>query len=220
MPHDAVTSVKGSNAHTRIWTRRRIGLKRDKFQNEILEPLMSHVAARHMKRNFGLIIAAICGRSTMFPVQTNYKHYCKTPTFQIFSAELTRMCLQPSYEGIITKTQTVMPTSIKLEDRIIPVYPTWNERYGIPRHIIAKLEECLKSNGVDSASFTHDGGEIQLTEPFLRAIAYFATDPIIWGDTIRPMTHVPMNLRLKEDLPDYITKKQSGRSRGRPRKSL
>lgn len=201
----------------RVWTDRSSGIPVQTLQDSLVKPVMAHVAARHIKRQFGLAIIAICGRAQTFPYHEHYSKHCTTPTFQAFSALVTNWGLQPAYDGEVTKTQTVLPSEEPLEQCVLPVYPTFTAENKIPQKVLdAWTAEC-KRRGVNPDLFLRTGGHVQLTRPFLQACAYFATDESLWGQRNKPLKYVPMHLRDEKDLPTRIVN-SAKRGRGRPRK--
>ncbi len=174
---------------------------------------MGHVAAKHLKRNFGMVIAAVCGRASIFPYKASYSESCATSPLQTFGSELHRYGLEPAYNG---NSKGVPPTILALHETTLPVYPTWNGDFGVPAKVLDRFSVLARHYGIDEQPFFETGGSVALTRPFLQMVAYFSSDRILWGE-LRPLAYVPMDLREMQDLPARIQNKQLRRGVGRPR---
>lgn len=209
----------------RHWTSRKIAIPIEEFMERVIEPIMSQVAAGNLKKNLGMVVAAMCARSTNFPYE-NYRSKCKTNPLQTLSADLTRYHKHPAYEGKKANVASkIMPSQISLDQVVVPVYPTWNADYNIPSAVIQRLVALCNQYGIDHTLFTTTGGEITLSNNFLKVAAYFASDKgldresHIWGD-MKPISHVPAEFLEEQDKPSYLRKPSVPGKRGRPRKSV
>jgi hypothetical protein len=182
------------------------------FLNQIMKPLMQKVAAGQIKKNLAMTVGAICGNISMLPMQEFYTG--KTHPFQTMSSHLSRYKCQPNDVG---------PDESPLEDTKIQVFPIMNSENEVPQRVVERFSKLCESEGIDPKIFTTTGGEIPLSQGFLRVVTYFGSDKgldlvdSIWGG-IKPLKHVSADLLLERDLPSRM-KKIEGRKRGRPKKN-
>lgn len=182
------------------------------FYETIVFPVMQHVAAKNIKKNMAMTVSALCGCINFLPIHDEYTG--TTSPFQTFSSTLTRRMIQPAYKGQApTKSQSIKPTTSSLENTVIPVYPQLTLEHGVPKRVIDRFVQLCRKYKVNHRLFTETGGEIALTENFLKVISYWASDQglseedQIWG-SIKPMRYVPSRWLDEKDLPAYAKKRR------------
>lgn len=208
--------------HKKNYVKRSPAIPNSLFIQQIVRPIMQQVAAKRIKKNLGMTIAALCGAIDLLPIHEKYQG--KTNPFQTFSSNLTRYKEQPAYDGEqVTEAKQILPSKKELQEVTLPVYPLMNREHGVPQEVINRWVELCNLYGIDHTMFTETGGTIRLSDEFLRAVAYFATDKgleenqHIWGK-IKPMSYVPTKLLDPQDLPERLRNRIPGRRPGRPKK--
>jgi hypothetical protein len=129
---------------------RRTGVDKGQFHHSVVRPIMGQVAAKRIKRQFGLVIAAVCGRAAIFPIHASYSEYHTTSPIQTFSSEVCRAGLDPDYNYTGTG---VPPADNPLHLTTVPVYPTWNGDYAVPKAIMDRFRILSDKYGIDAQPF-------------------------------------------------------------------
>lgn len=164
------------NKSSRTWTSRKAAVPVKEFMATIVEPIMGQVAAKHLKKNLGLVIAGVCGR-----ISSLY-HTTATPPLQTFSADVSRFNKQPAYHGETPEgSKQVCPSEFAAYEIQIPVHAQFNEQFNTPQNVIDCFVSLCTKHGIDSEMFTSSGGSINLSENFIELIREFAGNPEIWG---------------------------------------
>lgn len=208
----------------RSYIRREPIIPFDQFVETIVTPLMEHVAAKNIKKNHGMTIAALCGCIDFLPIHQDYTG--STNPFQTFSSTLTRKLIQPAYDSENqSKAQKISPSQKTLEETVIPVYPQLTAECGVPPKVINRFIQLCNKYNVNHSLFTETGGEISLSKNFLTVVSYWASDQgvdyenRIWNN-IKPMKYVPLKWLDEADLPQYVKNKALQRKRGRPKTKI
>lgn len=193
------------------YIKRETSVPLDTFIKTIAQPIMQKVAAKQLKKNLGLVVSALCGGIKFFPIQTEYTG--NTNPLQTLSSHLSHYKCQPNH---------LEPNYSNIEDLEILVYPNLNEQNNIPHFVIDRFVSLCDKYHVDHSIFTQRGGKIKLTKNLLKVAAYFASDKglepekCIWG-TIKPLSHIHIDLLEEEDIAQIIKNRVPGRKKGRPR---
>lgn len=193
----------------RQWTRREAVIPLQQFGEKILQPIMGLVNAKRIPKNVGMIVAALCGRPSVFPTP-EYLESCSSNPLQTMNADITKL-----------KLDTVAANDTDPCNVVIPVYPTLND---LSDKQIARFKDLCSQYNVHADMFFDIGGTINLDSDFLKLCCYFATDKglteeeSIW-DGMKPMKRIPVGLLEPADRPTPKERPPTGKKRGRPRKN-
>ncbi len=177
------------------YTRRKTAVPTKEYMETIIKPLMEQVAKKNIKKNIALSIAAVAGGINFLPYQLDYTG--NSNPIQTLSSYVTLYKFQP---------KNMANNNENLEDISIPVFPMMNKKYNVPNKVIERFTNLCNKYNIDSTIFTTTGGEIKLTNNFIKTIVYFCSDKglnkhdEIWG-AIKPIKNVPIELLENEDRP-------------------
>lgn len=177
------------------YTRRKTAIPTKEFMEKIIKPLMEQVEKKRIKKNIALSIAAVTGGINFLPYQIDYTG--KSNPIQTLSSYITTYKFQ---------TKKTKDDNTKLEDISIPVFPMMNKDFNIPNKVIQRFVDLCNKYNIDSTIFTTKGGEIKLTNNFIKTIVYFCSDKgiskheEIWGE-IKPIKNIPIELLENEHKP-------------------
>ena len=175
----AMAPPKFEMADKKRYVKRSSTVDVEQFLNTIVRPILSHVVSKDMKKNLGFTVAALCGHINMLPIHADYAG--KTNPFQTFSSVLSRKPLH--VDAAVTP----------MAETVIPVVAQMNAAHGVPQVLIDAFVERCNHHGVDHSIFTNNGGNIALTEPFLKAVIEWAACDA-WGE-IKPIKKVSRKFR-------------------------
>lgn len=169
--------VSAPSTPKRIWTRRKAAVSTQEFMDTIVTPIMGQVAAGHLKKNVGMIIAAICGRLSSLYITTT------TPPLQTLSSDITRFKKQPVYQNeTVGGSKQVVASQNTPEEVQIPVYAQFNEVFNAPLKMVDRFVALCQEHGINHEIFTTKGGTITLTTDFLTVVTKFASDKELWDE--------------------------------------